>query len=349
MTKEPYKQTLLGYKKPPAIINPDALLPAEKRKAQLDNWRTYDKKMSIIEKQKAEEEAQRLKQLEDEKNARLLLRQQKQQRNQTRKDKANTHRKTRQERLDNKENVSDYEIVTSDLEEESEEENITTTTDTTPATDNTNLDQAENHKNQIHKKSRRIRFKNNAIFLACCAADDTEEVKQLLANGQDVNARNSDGLTALHTACIDGKYQMCQLLVTHGANINAADNEGWTPLHAAAGSGHLRIANFLVGNMANVAAVNCDGNLASDVTDDRACKLLLDGALLRKRIRNEEDKSKARRIEETMILEYVEELKKKFEENPDCEDEIDLKANDKGANILHVCASKGYWTRVGKL
>ena len=307
-----YKPTLLGYGKKPAIIQPDAQLPAEKRRIQLENWRTYDKKMNIIERQKKEEE-ERKKKLEEEKK--------KLEEEQLKQEKEN-RKKERQERRD----AGEENVETSEDEEETFIEN----------TDNNNPNESEND------KRRRIKFASNAIFLAACAAEEIEEVKLLLKSGHDVNTRNADGLTALHTACIDGKYKMCEILCSHGANINAADNEGWTPLHAAAGSGHLRIANFLVGQQANVAAVNCDGNLATDVTDDRACKLLLDGALLRKRIRNDEDKKKARNIEETMINTYIDECKEKFNQDPE-QFILDLKTNEKTqSNILHVCASKGY-------
>ena len=150
--------------------------------------------------------------------------------------------------------------------------------------------------------NRKICFHNDAVFLAAAQAADTEEVERFLKNGQDINTRNSDGLTALHNACIDGNYRMTEFLVTRNADLDAKDNEGWTPLHAAAGSGHLRIANYLVGKGARVDAVNCDGDLAYDITEDRACIVLLDGALKRKGIRSDEDKEKARNIEYDLMI-----------------------------------------------
>ena len=327
---QPYRPTMLGYKKKPELINPDSLLPAEKRKAQLDNWRTYDKKMNLIEKQKAEEEARQKAEAQRlaEEQAKLAA------------EAASSNNDDNPAETDdnsnetNKENVPENQNQTLVITKPSEpEEGSAQKPGQSPAPE--------------EKKKRSVKFHSDAVFLACCAADDIDDVTAMLAAGQDVNTRNADGLTALHTACIDGKYKMCELLVQHKANINAADNEGWTPLHAAAGSGHLRIANFLVGHMANVEAVNCEGNMASDVTEDRACKLLLDGALLRKRIRNDEDKAKARRIEETMINEYVDGLVDKYRNEPSlaASEDPDLKLDDKtGGNLLHVCASKGYTT-----
>ena len=338
MSKEsqPYRPTMLGYKKKPELINPDSLLPAEKRKAQLDSWRTYDKRMEIIERQKAEEEK---KKREAEEEAKRIAA-----------EKAAAEEEAKAEAEANGAGAETNE----NGENDENKENIPVPADTnlikppeTEPTENSEKPKSP-EPNQNLKQKKGVKFHSDAVFLACCAADDMEDVTKMLANGQDVNTRNADGLTALHTACIDGKYKMCELLVTHKANINAADNEGWTPLHAAAGSGHLRIANFLVGHMANVEAVNCEGNMASDVTEDRACKLLLDGALLRKRIRNDEDKSKARRVEETMINQYVDEIYLKCQEQSanstnNTNEEPDLKPDPKnGANILHVCASKGY-------
>lgn len=55
-------------------------------------------------------------------------------------------------------------------------------------------------------------------------------LRALLEHGADPNARQSGGLTALHTAADRGAIDMARLLLEHGADSNIADDEGRTPL-----------------------------------------------------------------------------------------------------------------------
>lgn len=47
-------------------------------------------------------------------------------------------------------------------------------------------------------KKSKIKFSDGCVFLAACAAGDTEEVERLIEKGTDINTTNVDGLTALH-------------------------------------------------------------------------------------------------------------------------------------------------------
>lgn len=127
------------------------------------------------------------------------------------------------------------------------------------------------------------------------------QVERIIKAGGDPNARNSDGLTALHKACVENTLNCASTLVQHGANVNAQDNDLWTPLHAAANAGNWRVINYLMGQVwrrasgttfrrvltrrgwlgggvqgADVSAVNADGDLPLDlVTDPKVEKVLL--------------------------------------------------------------------------
>lgn len=46
--------------------------------------------------------------------------------------------------------------------------------------------------------SRKVKFQDGCVFLAACSSGDTDEVKELLKRGADINTANVDGLTALH-------------------------------------------------------------------------------------------------------------------------------------------------------
>ena len=94
---------------------------------------------------------------------------------------------------------------------------------------------------QPYRKASRVRFPKSCVFLAACSSCDTEEVKQHLKLGVNINTTNIDGLTALHQACIDANIEMVKFLVENNADINAQDNEGWTPLHASVSVGNLDV------------------------------------------------------------------------------------------------------------
>jgi uncharacterized protein len=60
-----------------------------------------------------------------------------------------------------------------------------------------------------------------------------EAVKLAVELGNDVNATNNLGQTALHGAAFNGSDMIIQFLAEKGANLNAKDQAGHTPLHVA--------------------------------------------------------------------------------------------------------------------
>ncbi len=87
------------------------------------------------------------------------------------------------------------------------------------------------------------------------AADgNTEAVKQHLAAGVDVNAKDKYGTTPLHRAAEKGHKEVVALLIAKGADVNAMTNTGWTSLHFAALKGRKEIAELLLASGADVNA-----------------------------------------------------------------------------------------------
>jgi ankyrin repeat protein len=62
-----------------------------------------------------------------------------------------------------------------------------------------------------------------------------EAVKMLVELGNDVNAANDRGETALHGAAYRGSNSIAQYLVEKGAKLDARSNQGWTPWTIANG------------------------------------------------------------------------------------------------------------------
>ena len=60
-----------------------------------------------------------------------------------------------------------------------------------------------------------------------------EAVKQHLAAGTDVNAKNKGDDTPLHIAAISGEDEIAELLIANGADVNAMNKHGETPLDHA--------------------------------------------------------------------------------------------------------------------
>jgi ankyrin repeat protein len=89
---------------------------------------------------------------------------------------------------------------------------------------------------------------------------DKEAVRGLLKNGEDVNAAQGDGMTALHWAARNGDLELAQMLLYAGANVKATTRlGGYTPLLMAADQGHAGVIAALVAAGADVKAANALG------------------------------------------------------------------------------------------
>jgi ankyrin repeat protein len=69
----------------------------------------------------------------------------------------------------------------------------------------------------------------DSIFAAVMAGN-LEAVKQHLAAGADVDAKDKTGFTPLHYAAQSGRKEIAELMIAEGAAVNAKDEDGDTPL-----------------------------------------------------------------------------------------------------------------------
>lgn len=83
------------------------------------------------------------------------------------------------------------------------------------------------------------RPKNMPLLVQACYRPLPErEIKLLLTKGENPNAKDADGETALHAAarcCLGAK--VLRALIKAGARVNEPNNDGYTPLHLAAQAG----------------------------------------------------------------------------------------------------------------
>ncbi|KAM4016280.1 protein phosphatase 1 regulatory subunit 12C isoform 6-T6 [Anomaloglossus baeobatrachus] len=181
---------------------------------------------------------------------------------------------------------------------------------------------------------RTVRFERAAEFLAACAGGDLLEAEDMLrgqAGEEIIDSTNTDGISALHQACIDENLEVVEFLVNHGANVNQADNEGWTPLHVAASCGYMEIAEYLLKHSANIAAVNSDGDVPLDIAEDDCMETLLRAEITKRGI----DIEAAKREEEEVMLQDA----RQWLNAGNMED---IRHPKTGAGALHVAAAKGY-------
>ena len=85
-----------------------------------------------------------------------------------------------------------------------------------------------------------------------------EVVKQHLAAGTDLNAKDMHGNASLHHAAERGHKEIVELLIANDADVNVKEKN--TPIHKAAMNGHKDIAELLIANGADVNAKSFDNN-----------------------------------------------------------------------------------------
>lgn len=102
------------------------------------------------------------------------------------------------------------------------------------------------------------------------------DVQALLAEGVDVNARDSRGETALHRAARLGNAPVVAALLDGGADIQAANARGETPLHRAVMSDQPAIVELLLDRGADIDATDAAAEPPLGYASPEMARLLLD-------------------------------------------------------------------------
>ena len=109
--------------------------------------------------------------------------------------------------------------------------------------------------------------KENKDLLRAILHEDIDKAREALKDGADVNARDSEGWTALHWAASGRSVEIVRLLLKAGADINAQDNTGSTALIWAVNpinmaDSETETVKLLLENGANVDTKNNRGETA---------------------------------------------------------------------------------------
>jgi len=101
-------------------------------------------------------------------------------------------------------------------------------------------------------------------FSEICADKDKEfdadVVKQMLSDGVDINARDSDGQTCMHLVAGNWQREVAEFLKEKGARLYEVDNFGRSPLHMAARVDNEEMVSYLVEDDPNIDQVTYDGH-----------------------------------------------------------------------------------------
>jgi len=94
----------------------------------------------------------------------------------------------------------------------------------------------------------------------CSGSRAAEDIVELLirCNAQ-INAKDRQDATPLHSAAAEGSANLVRILLARGADIEARDCGFRTPLHDAACCGHHAVVDVLLSNGADVGAKDGDG------------------------------------------------------------------------------------------
>ena len=90
----------------------------------------------------------------------------------------------------------------------------------------------------------------NAVF-----DNDLDNIKLLINNGADVNARHGHESTVLILSTRNERLDIMKLLVKHGADVNAQDKYGMTALHYANPKNKI-LQDFLIKSGADINIKN---------------------------------------------------------------------------------------------
>ncbi len=117
---------------------------------------------------------------------------------------------------------------------------------------------------EIHIMGDVAMIRYESPLLTAVSNDDFEEVKILIAKGENVNRKdeNYSNITPLFLAVENGNAEIAETLLNFGARVNARDNNRQTPLMRLDDDASVELANLLIKHGARVNFTDKEGNTA---------------------------------------------------------------------------------------
>ncbi len=132
---------------------------------------------------------------------------------------------------------------------------------------------------QYEKKQKRL----NGQLLKVAGKGNAEKVKRLLELGADINAKDSEGFTALMFALNARHTDIAMFLIGLGADVHGKER-GMTPLMIAASYGYIGICELLIGKGADIGAEDQARRTAYDWAKIRFEEEMVDFLIYAKRL-----------------------------------------------------------------
>lgn len=94
-----------------------------------------------------------------------------------------------------------------------------------------------------------------ALLISLQSPSFIQSSRFLMTQGARLDAKTTEGWTALHVALLGRNEEMARLLLLKGADVNSKTVDGWMPLHLAASAGYTTIVGDLISKGADVNAM----------------------------------------------------------------------------------------------
>ena len=99
----------------------------------------------------------------------------------------------------------------------------------------------------------------NSAFFNAARTGNVAALRQHLANGQDIDAKQNGNVHAIGLAALFGHVEAVEFLIKHGANVDQQTKDGGTALHGASFLGRTNVVEALLKATANVNIRNNNG------------------------------------------------------------------------------------------